>query len=74
METVLKFNKKLSPKQLKMAIEVLKAIGLHPVTEEKQIKLDEWQKAELANRIKNTEDGNFRTKEQAHKVFDECLK
>ncbi len=55
METILRFNKKLSSKQLKMAIDILKAIGLNPVAEEKIIKLDEWQKIELANRVKNIE-------------------
>lgn len=74
METVFRFNKKLSQKQMKMALDVLKAIGLTPIAEEKIVQLEEWQKSELSNRLKSIDSGNFKTTEQAHKMFDECFK
>jgi|APHig2749369809_1036254.scaffolds.fasta_scaffold263598_1 hypothetical protein len=74
METVIKFKEQLSTSQLKMAIDVLKAIGLNVIEDKNVIELNNEQKDILETRLKNIKDGNFKSKDEAHEMFEKCLK
>lgn len=74
METVIKFKDQLSTSQLRMAIDVLKAIGLNVLEEKNIVELNKEQKEILDYRLKNIKNGNFKSKDDAHKMFEQCLK
>jgi len=66
-----------SPKQyevLKAFLEEMKihfSIGWQNV-EPKE--LEQWQKDMLDKRLESIEQGNFKEKKEAHKIFDKCFK
>ena len=74
METVIKFKDQLSTSQLRMAIDVLKAIGPNVLEEKNIVELNKEQKEILDSRLKNIKNGNFKSKDDAHKMFEQCLK
>ena len=57
-----------------MAIDVLKAIGLNVLEEKNIVELNKEQKEILDSRLKNIKNGNFKSKDDAHKMFEQCLK
>ena len=74
METVIKFKEQLSTSQLKMASDVLQAIGLNVIEDKSIVELNNEQKKILDSRLKSIKNGNFKSKDDAHKMFEQCLK
>lgn len=74
METVIKFKEQLSTSQLRMAIDVLKAIGLDVIEDKNIVELNSEQKKILDTRLKSIKNGDFKTKDDAHEMFEKCLK
>ena len=72
--TYIELQGNLTQEQLKMAVDVLSAIGLNPIVKGSMIELEDWEKNVLAQRIESAKEGNLLSSQEVHQKLNKCFK